>query len=123
MAVSSHILPEDNWFIGCLTSLCFNSKMSAFREDPAKMPPSTKSFFEDPIKPASFASMDSWTDIRDVLYFVGKPFSHQVQVDKKHKLTFLDKRAIVYRMATTMNIMQEDYGRRANFVAKSHFLL
>ena len=86
--------------------------MAAFNNDPGKMAPSEKSFFEDPNPPLSFASMEVWNEMRDLLYYAGKPHSHKFRVepngDRRPIVRFLDKRAIFFKLSNCMNLIQED---------------
>jgi len=76
--------------------------------DPAKMPPSTKSFYDDPTKPAG-AIMDTWNEQRNILYFMGKPYEQCVSI-RGRVIKYTDKRVLLFSMAKKMNLIQEYYG-------------
>jgi len=92
------------------------------QKDPAKMPPSRKSFFEDPEKPNAFETIDDWTNIRDFLYAFGLPHRHKVQVSGR-KIKFTDIRALSFVIATKMNLLQEDYATRLSAVGNQGRLI
>ena len=83
---------------------------------PAKMPPSRKSFFEDPERPNTFATIEEWTNVRDFLYTFGLPHRHKVQVLRGRNVKFTDIRALSFVIATKMNLLQEDYSSRLSAV-------
>lgn len=93
----------------------FTLSPPAVQKDPAKMPPSRKSFFDDPEKPTAFGNIDDWNSIRDFLYTFGLPHRHKVQVIGR-KVKFTDIRALSFVIATKMNLLQEDYATRLSAV-------
>ena len=100
----------------------FTRSPPAVQKDPAKMPPSRKSFFEDPEKPNAFGTIDDWNSIRDFLYTFGLPHRHKVQVAGR-KVEFTDIRALSFVIATKMNLMQEDYATRLSAVGNQGRLI
>ena len=88
---------------------------SPIYKDPAKMPPSAKSFFDDPERPSSFHHINEWNNIRDFLYTFGLPYRKTVEI-RERVVQFPDKRALSFAIATKMNLMQEDYATRLSAV-------
>ena len=76
---------------------------------------SQKDFFTDRNTPpaGAFSRTSEWVCIRDFLFFVGLPHSLKIKPSADGKnIEFTDLRAVVYRVAIAMNIIQEDYSDR-----------
>ena len=95
------------------------------RNNPAKMLPSTMSFFDDVYTPdvAVLSDMNQWNYVRDMFHTFGKRYIKTIVRSKCGDEEYPDRRALIYKIATKMNLLQEDYAHRFSVIGNEARLI